>query len=498
MFGDRLSNNFSNQTLWQKIVIRKFSSPLVIVLVALLSIGICFVIAKTDFATGVLIVLSLIGLPVLYATVAWPEFGIIALFVVAFLLSYAFRFLPEPTPAGVIMDALTWLLILGFFIRQKKERDWSYFKDPVSYWTLIWIGYNIFEIINPASPSILEWVYTVRTVSIVMLLYFVFQYQIRSKQFVKLLIKVWLVLEFISGLSGFQQEHLGLLPWEFDWVHRYPDRWHLLFIGGHLRKWGPFSDPVVYAYNMVAGALICVALLFNKNISQGKKIILGFMAVFFFTVMLYSGTRASYVIVPAAMVMLAILNFNKQVLMFIIAGSFVLAFLIVVPTKNPTLARFQSAFRPSKDRSFEERAKNQKMIKPYILAHPIGGGLGAAGIWGQRFAPESFLAKFPPDSGYVRVAVEMGYVGLLLYCIFTFVIMYTGIRHYYLIKDPELKIYCLAMLLIIFAFDIGNYPQQAIVQYPSNIFYYLAMALLNVLMRLDIKQRQDKTALQTG
>ena len=54
------------------------------------------------------------------------------------------------------------------------------------------------------------------------------------------------------------------------------------------------------------------------------------------------------------------------------------------------------------------------------------------------------------------------------------------------------------MILIIFAFDIGNYPQQAIVQYPSNILFYLAMALLNVTMRLDTEQRTLKPELKTG
>src|SRR5262249_18386596 len=143
--------------------------------------------------------------------------------------------------------------------------------------------------------------------------------------------------------------------------------------------------------------------------------------------MLFSGTRSSYILIPAAMVMLVILKFNRKVFVFTAAAGFMLAFLIMVPTSNPTLARFQSAFKPSKDRSFEERAKNQEMIKPYILAHPICGGLGSVGVWGQRFAPDSFLAKFPPDSGYVRVAVEMGWIGLFIYCTFSFIILYTGI-----------------------------------------------------------------------
>ena len=104
------------------------------------------------------------------------------------------------------------------------------------------------------------------------------------------------------------------------------------------------------------------------------------------------------------------------------------------------------------------------------------------------------LAQFPPDSGYVRVAVEMGWVGLLLFSTLMFVILYTGINNYYLIKNPELKNYCLAMILVIFAFNVGNYPQQALVQYPSNILFYLACALLNVLRRLDTQEQKAKAA----
>jgi hypothetical protein len=491
MVNDQVENNVLQKTLWQKIIIKKFSAPAVVLFLVISSLAISFIIAREGYVTGIIILCGLIALPMGYATVAYPQFGIIALIAIAFFINFASRFLPEPTPIGLVMDAMTYLLILGFFIRQKKEKKWEYFKNPITYFIVIWIGYNLFEVINPDSPSILEWVFTVRTVGFIMLMYFVFLLHIRTKEQIRLILKVWILMALLGGLSGFQQEHIGLFSFEHEWLYRFPDRFKLLFIGGHLRKWGIFSDPVVYAYNMVAAALLCISLLLNSAHKRRKIALIG-LIVFFFSVMLYSGTRASYVIIPAAMVMLAILNFNKNVLVIVVIAGIILGFLIVVPTSNPTLARFQSAFRPSKDASFEERAKNQERIKPFILSHPIGGGLGAVGIWGERFAPNSYLAKFPPDSGYVRVAVEMGYIGLLIFCIFNFVILYKGINYFYLIKDPELKTYCLAMILIIFAFDVGNYPQQALVQYPSNILFYLAMALLNVTMRLDIEQRQIK------
>ena len=168
-----------------------------------------------------------------------------------------------------------------------------------------------------------------------------------------------------------------------------------------------------------------------------------------------------------------------------IVGAVVILGLILVPTSNPTLYRFQSAFKPSDDPSFNVRKANQKRIQPYIWSHPIGGGLGATGAWGVRFAPNSFLASFPPDSGYVRVAVELGWIGLFIFCLLVFTILKIGITNYYLIKDPELKTYCLAMVLVVFAYNIGNYPQEALVQFPSNIYFYLVAALMIITLRLD-------------
>jgi len=169
-------------------------------------------------------------------------------------------------------------------------------------------------------------------------------------------------------------------------------------------------------------------------------------------------------------------------------------FLIFLPTANKNILRFQTAFRPNQDASYQLREKNQDRIRPYIYTHPIGGGLGATGEWGLRFAPNSFLAHFPPDSGYVRTTVELGWIGLLIFSWMIFTILKSGINSYYLIKDPELKSYGLAMLLIVFTWNLGNFPQQAIVQFPSNVLFFLAVALMGVVYRIDQQQNLNQDA----
>lgn len=453
-----------------------------ILMLTLVAITIGSVIGRYGMIPGILLMLAMMGIPVVVGVIGYPKFGITVLLIAAYLIMWVIRF-GVNFPLGTLMDALQAMLLIGFFIKQKTKPDWKIFRNPVSLLIVLWIVFNFIEIANPAAASRLSWVYTIRSVAMVMMMYFVFVYHLRTISFIRFLLKLWLALSMFAALYAFKQEYFGFFSFEQRDLDSELMR-SLLFINGHWRKFSIFSDPVAFAYNMVASSMLCIGLI-SAPIKKYKKIILGGMAGCFLFAMLFSGTRGAYVLVPAGFFLLSILKFNKQVLMLAIAGAAVFLILIFIPTSNNTLYRFQSAFKPSEDESFNVRKINQKRIQPYILSHPIGGGLGATGTWGQRFAPDSYLANFPPDSGYVRVAVELGWVGLFLFCTLMFVVLKTGINNYYLIKDPELKSICLSMTLIIFTLNIGNYPQEAFVQFPTNIYLYLAIALITVCLRLD-------------
>lgn len=457
-------------------------------LVILLCISLSFgaLIVYNGIIAGAGIIALIIGPPVVYAIVAFPAFGITILLALAYLLFFIGR-LGIDFPLGTVMDGIQGLLILGFFIHQKRKPNWKIFEGPISVMILIWIVYNLIQVANPAAESRLAWLYTIRAVAIVMLTYFVFMYQINTIKVLRFILKLWLGLAVFGALYGFKQEFMGFSAAEDAWLHSDPGIANLLFIAGHWRKFSIFSDPVAFSYNMVVACILCIALLTYVR-KTWEKVLLVVLIALFFSAMLFSGTRGAYVLVPAAMVLFVILRFNRQVLMFSgIAGLFIL-FLIFVPTTNSNIVRFQTAFKPNEDISFQARKNNQKRIQPYILSHPIGGGLGATGAWGQRFAPQSYLANFPPDSGYVRIAVELGWVGLFLFCLLMFFILKEGINNYYLIRNAELKTYCLAMLLVVFAYNVGNYPQEAIVQFPSNIYFYLAAAIINITRVLDDRE----------
>jgi O-antigen ligase len=436
---------------------------------------------------GIITIICLVGPLLVFFIVSKPEFGIMVYLTLAYTMMWLSRYFIGDFPLGTLMDGMLVLFILGVFIQMKQKKEWYVFNNNISILILIWVVYNLMQALNPSAESKLAWLYTVRTMALVTLMYFIFVFNIRTKSFIKTILKWWIFCSFIAACYALKQEYIGFDSVEQKWLDSSPELYRLLFLAGHWRKFSMFSDPVTFAYNMCTASILCMALI-TGPMKTYKKIILGLLAFFFLYVMIFSGTRGANPLIPVALILFAILKFNKKILIFTIIAFFFLGFLIILPTSNQNILRFQTAFRPKEDASYQLREENQAKIKPYVYSHPFGGGLGATGEWGARFSPHSYLGTFQPDSGYVRTTVELGWVGLLLFSFMVFTILRTGINNYFKIKDPQLKSYSLAVVLIVFIWNVGNFPQQAIVQYPSNVLFFLSVALMVAIYRIDQQQ----------
>ncbi len=204
---------------------------------------------------------------------------------------------------------------------------------------LIWIAYNLLQFINPSAESRMAWLYTIRSVAMVMLTYFIFMAQIKTVSFIRIIIKIWIALAFFAALYAFKQEYFGFFGFEERSLDN-PLQRSLLFIGGRWRKFSIFSDPVAFAYNMVTASILCIVLMLNQ-MKTYKKVILGLLVLFFLLNMLFSGTRGAYPLLPIAIFMLAILKFNFKVLIASSIGLVFFVMLIFVPTSNPHIKDFK-------------------------------------------------------------------------------------------------------------------------------------------------------------
>ncbi|MBN8705704.1 MAG: O-antigen ligase family protein [Bacteroidetes bacterium] len=326
------------------------------------------------------------------------------------------------------------------------------------------------------------------------LLFFMTYAFIRTKKEIKNLLTFITILLLITSVWGILQFFNGYLSFEMAYVMAN-DAVHLVYINGRWRSFGTMISPAQYGI-VVAYLMVLVFILASRKMSFFLKMIYlgaGFAALF---AMVYSGTRSAYVVVPLALITLVILGKNLK-LYFIGAGFGVLFLvLIVTPSNNYQIQRIQSAFNGEHDESYMVRKRNQEMIRPWILAHPLGGGLGSTGVWGQKFSPGTFLAKFPPDSGYVRVAVELGWIGLIIYLIMIGKIMISGIFAYWKMTDPELKKIVLAILSMLAAISVVEYAQEVINKLPTNMLFWIFLGIL--FKSIQIEKAEQQTQLLTA
>jgi hypothetical protein len=188
--------------------------------------------------------------------------------------------------------------------------------------------------------------------------------------------------------------------------------------------------------------------------------------------------------------------YEKRTMVFAGVFAMMMVFIMVVPIyDNVIINRIRSTFEGSKDPSAYVRDVNRKSVQPYIYRHPIGGGLNTAGMAGEMYNPGHPLAAIPPDSGYMKILMEMGPIGLALSLIFYFVILRTGIYHFYRVSRPEIKAVYVACLVSVFSLMVAQFSQGAIGQYPSILFMLSALAIFLKLHWYDPTNKKVKESL---
>ena len=423
-----------------------------------------------------------IGLPFLMACLLNPRFGVFFVVTTSFFLMGLKRF-NEDLPLGLLIDFTIAIMMLGILIRQAKERNWAFAKGPVGIIILIWLFYNIMQAVNPNAVSVMAWAYTVRGMAGVMIMFFITSYAMNSIKTVENFFKLFFVLGVLAALYTLWQEFHGLAEFELDWIRQEERRFHLLFQAGKFRKFSFLSDPVVLGIMLAYGAMMAFIIATGPQ-HKGIKLTLIGIGGLFVLAMLYTGTRTAYVLMIIGFAFYAALSLKRMALLAVIVTVLGGLAILRLPTVNTEHYRLKTAFSifsgesDDKDKSFLVRLENQKRIQPLIQQHPIGMGLGRTGIWGKRFSPGDSLSKFPPDSGFVRIAVELGWIGLLIYLSLLFIILRTGIRNYSNCTDPKLRTYYQAALTTIFMLIIADYPQEAINAVPTNLIFLVLAAII--------------------
>jgi len=459
------------------------SKPGIILVIMLLCGSLTYTLISGNWMLGLVISLT----PLLLISVVFflqqPITGLYITLVWAFLGLGVKRYLPaESGPAsalGLGVDIFLLLSWLSFFFRNFNNAfEVKYLKNGLMLCTLIWFGYNVFEILNPEAPTFIGWFYAVRGVALYMI--FVIPLALialHEWKYVQHFILIWFGLSLLGVLWGIKQLYIGLDYGELQWLSEPGNRsTHLLF--GKLRVFSFYSDSGQFGASMGHAGIVAIVLAIQ---SVGKKkYFLMLCGLLFLYGMMVSGTRGAMAVPLVGGIAFLLLKKNWRLL--IIGGaSIALVFGALKFTSIGSgvyeVQRMRTALDPN-NASLQVRVENQKKLFEYLKSHPFGGGVGSAGYWGLRFNPNSFLANLALDSWYVKIAAEQGFPGLILFIGF---VLYFLVRGYYrisLVYDPEVKNVLIALYSGIAGIAVASYGNQVWGQMPTGIILYVSMAII--------------------
>lgn len=387
---------------------------------------------------------------------------------------------------GVLIEVFLIISTVGMLFGKKNNKNYlKHLTNPISFFVLAFFVYYLVQAFNPNATNLSGWLFILRGAIGVVLIYILSLNIFSSLEYVVKFTKFWFFIALLAAIYGIYQEYFGFTEFENKWIYSSEQSFRLAFIWGRFRRMSFMSDAATFgifmAYVGIAG------LIFSMGPYTLKKRILAFIsAILMFMSMNFSGTRTAYAAVPVGLSLFMLMSSNsKRTVIFSIVISLSLMLLIFGPFHSNALIRLRSTFEAEEDASYLVRENNRHGIQPYMMEHPMGGGVATTGLMGVRFSPNHPLANFPSDSGMVKTVLEMGWIGLLIEYGMFFTVLAIGIINFFKVKNPTIKNLYLMYLACFFAMTIANFAQVAMGQRPMNILFYATFALVIKLKVID-------------
>jgi hypothetical protein len=411
-----------------------------------------------------------------------------------FVFAFSRYFFHDEFPTGVASDVLIVATLFSFFVKRVNLKITfnRFVHTSVVTAILALFFYLLIELFNPYAHSFDGWYQTFRkSLDAVFLLFIAYKAFDTYESIRKFLILLFIVCT-ISGIYGCIQQWHGLFNYEIAWATADDNRFGLIFINGDFRKFSTMSDPTAYGIMMASCGILFTIIAWNEK-KRNIKLILIAGIIFMFLGMAYSGTRTANAMAAAGLGMFMMLTIDKKSTRFftILFGAAFIVLMYGPFYGNATVNRLRTTFNGTNDDSYKVREENRAFIQPYIYSHPIGGGLCTTGAGGLRFNPTHYLAGFPPDSGYLKKALETGWIGLIVICVLYFVILKNCIRGYFEANEPDIKILYAACCAFLFSFYIADFAQDAIGQITDTVVYYPIIAMTLKLRDFAAKDEID-------
>ncbi|MEO1051207.1 MAG: O-antigen ligase family protein [Bacteroidota bacterium] len=459
-------------------------------------LGIALFLGLAVVKKGAMIPVTLIAAPIALAflTIIFlkPRIGVLSFLCYCFFVTGISRYVPG-IPYGLGMDGLLVISLLALFMGGFRKTDWSPARKDLTLLTLIWFVINILELGNPYGGSPVGWFYGMRAATLYWTLITPLTFMLlnRRKDF-DLFFNIIIGLSLLGALWGIRQFLFGVDPMEQRWLDNGAAKTHLLF--GKLRVFSFYSDAGQFGASQAhVGAMALMAAL--GPFSMKKRVMFGGAGLLIIYGMLISGTRGALFVLFAAVFLYLVLTKNVKILMvgaIVGGGAFGILKFTTIGNTNAEIVRMRTALDPE-DASFQERLKNQNILKEYMSSRPFGCGVGTIGTWGVKYNEHLFISTIPPDSLYVKVWAEYGIIGFLIWFGMQMYVLGKSCGIVWNIRDPILKQKLMALTAGSFGILLASYGNEVQNQMPTSAIVYMTYAFVFMAPKWDTPIEKSET-----
>ena len=443
-------------------------------------IGIAVSLGQGDFALFAVIIAVPVVFMALLAMLSSPLVMFFAVFVFNYFVMGFMRYV-DSGGISVLMDIFLWLQLLLIITHKvlKRDHEWGRAVNLLTVMSLVWTLYCVLELVNP-SAVFEAWLMSRRLIyqgfmmALIVSLLFTYFKQVRW------LVILYSVLTLLAIAKVLIQYKFGFDDYEMAWlINSESIKTHILYGGSVIRYFSFFTDAGNFGSNMGCAGIMFLLLAFyeRKVAMRVYYAIVGMLAIY---VMFLSGTRGAMLVPLAGLALYTVLSKNFKVMAI---GGVVLVVLYVffahtyIGESNALIRRMRTAFHPTEDASFQVRMRNQAVLREYLKSKPFGEGIGLGGVDGRKYAYR-VTTQIPNDSWYVKIWMETGIVGLILYVgILVAVLLRCSYIIMFKVKDKVLRGYLMAMLCGTFGMAVSAYGNAFLGQMPTMLLMYVFLGI---------------------
>lgn len=426
--------------------------------------------------------------------ITWTEVGMGLIVFLGSFLGLLKRYAPVPESAVTLFyDALCFGLLLYVILRRlRRSRRLPYSRATVP--VFIFVTFVMFTIFNPILTSygrgLLGWRFLASGVLLHFLGFYAFD---REVQVWRLLRVFWFTAVLVS-LYGFFQLRQGYTAIDLAWIAELAATMKIAGTNNYRLMSSMGSAVDLGFFLALAITTILAPLLFR--LSQHKNYLLHLSL---FTIALsFTYVRAAWVSASGGCLFLLALYTWQDKRLRLLYPSLLCIILIVALLfpymlrtaspyiKNPALqVRLLSLADPLEDKSMQDRFQRWSGLWDLIVAYPQGIGVGMTGAASLRYAGDFSPAPVTSDNTYLRVLLETGWIGLLLFLWLLFSIFFQGLWLSYKLQD-SLKFLAYSFTAAHIAFMIILLFGEYIELNPGRTLIWIFTGLLFSLPRFQV------------